>query len=768
MKRLIPFLFVASTTIAAPDGYLVTDGVSYTTATVISNTALGAIVQLPNLSNPAMYTVWPYEVDGGTNYAAPFQINRTEAFFAAPDIASTGDTVRVVGTAINLTNSVASKVWCEEESEWVTASYNDFYMMEFSIPSTWSAGTKTLYPHNGFGKEYGISPVGVQITVANKINYTTATNTVASTNWTDIAAAYAATTANETLFFPGGSNVVYNIEGDWNSPPDNIRIYGTGAVLRVAASYSDATGSSCIFDGFSSWDGVEISGLTLDAGFSDVGLDCLMGMSGDRNFVHDTNFTMTNAIPLGPTYTLSAGTAYFNSINGHPIIIKDCNFWYIKYITAAGGVIFDSCVTYGHSADQTGGCLGGTASGSYTKGNGKNKIIISNEFRQADTSTTNVMGWCGGRIVTHQGNYIASYNEYYGNNTAIDYGPPPSKMDKNAGEMFLWEGIRTMFQDYPSSATSTTLVFNVLNTNNTAYVYTLLASTGVRVDTNEVVSTTDVVITISGTWDVTPTNNIHYMQIPRDLYSETSISSSTSNSVTMGLGNRAKNNMANFSIAIVEGVGYGQTRHITGFDKNTGTVTIDKPWRVNPTTNSLVSIGTFPHNIIISGNNVGGSEYWDTFGSASTFDELYGGGAYVYVDGNSATNLNSSDFNATYPYYFCSTEANRVASPLFFYVNRNNYFANMRRNGQILKVEGSDSWINKDSTPVYGAVYTDNVISNVVDGYALYISQYYNPPAGGIIEGLEIDSTVFWETQLLNVYSNYWFHDGTNTYYKEP
>lgn len=132
-------------------------------------------------------------------------------------------------------------------------------------------------------------------------------------------------------------------------------------------------------------------------------------------------------------------------------------------------------------------------------------------------------------------------------------------------------------------------------------------------------------------------------------YRQTVSSPSASSVVLAGLGT----NYAGRIISVVSGKGLGQSRIISAVNTGTGEVTITKPWRVIPDTNSVCSIGYYGTQVAVYGNSFhGDARTSDPTGitnpgpsytnyTATTAVSLYGGFSGAVVKDNLINSVNS-------------------------------------------------------------------------------------------------------------------------------
>lgn len=731
MKKSIIVLFLLASQIcqAAPDGYLAFDGSDYVSLETTNSSSSGDVILLDGLDYPALYWVWPYGVDGTeTNYGKAFPVNRAESMFLAPWWREPGERFSIFGTAMSLTNTVATKAWCVEEAEWITAIESDFYRAQFIVPDDWTTGDKTLYIHNGFGAEYGLDPNPVSVLVTNYVPvYNGPTNTVGGTDWTSITTAFAQLSPGETLYFPEGTYLFasdFNLHSTYNLNHD-IRITGDGpdkTIFMPATNYAGTLNHKYFFDGESEYGtkkmnayNLTIDGIRFDAGDASRGLNGFMHLNGWNNVISNCAFTVSNFVmTVGAAANFDYRTVGMNGFDGDDygsLHRFAPNFFVSNTVEVLNRTILgraswvegNTFICY--SADRTGGAIS-------AEHGGNTRVTVGNTFLQADPDSSNVLLGGGGRVTTHLNNYYATFNEYYADNVAVGFGPSSSKSDQNSGEMILWEGVISVFRGSPVSATVSNMTINDLNLTNPEYVYTVVYSTGECIETNQISSisgTYSNTINIVGSWATTPVNNTHYIRVPSRMAGDRAFGTVTSNALTFTT--MRLNKQPTYMVATIEsGTGKGQTRRIIGYDQTTGTCAVYPNWNIIPDSTSTINISTSPINTIIHNNTFEGSRNWLNGTTAGCLASLYGGSAYCYIDGNTLSNNQSAVVILSYPYRYSGTDNFSVSSISSFDVVRNNRFENLR-DGMGSRVANSTG-ILADQSSIYGIAVTGNLVRN--------------------------------------------------------
>ncbi|MEN8128484.1 MAG: glycosyl hydrolase family 28-related protein, partial [Planctomycetota bacterium] len=164
-------------------------------------------------------------------------------------------------------------------------------------------------------------------------------------------------------------------------------------------------------------------------------------------------------------------------------------------------------------------------------------------------------------------------------------------------------------------------------------------------------------------------------------------------------------------LAVIDGRGVAQNRAVIAFDFETKTVTLDKPWGVEPDTDSTIVIGWYMSQVAVYGNQFGGTLHgvttWDDIGNAGV--EAYGGCFDLCVESNKFERIRSAvevwaqaeNLNGTY-----------TLQPNYFNLYQNNSMENCRYGIENRVAFWSEGPYHAD-IGLRGNVYRGNRISNM-------------------------------------------------------
>lgn len=396
----------------------------------------------------------------GGNTSTPIRVGNADAWWLNPKKVVAGSVLRVFG--INLGSTC--KLWCAEESEWISSTSCNGYMAQFAIPGDWTNGTKTLYAHNGQGRKYGLSPK-LTMTVISPVTWGGTTHNVVSgysaagdgvsDDSGEINNAINAASDGDTIYFPAGT---YRVDSTIDLQNKRLRIQGAGRVsteVFAPGSFVSYVVLDSIGDG--SW----FENITLAAGDSiDTNNDKMI----DAQDADDLVFNNVRFSELRRTIkeNLSFNVAH-HFYNGHRLMFTNCLFniaGRLNLAEARDVLVIDS--------DFAG--LWDNNALVRTTG-GANMSFIGNTIQNYnDTDSLSGYGWIKGRFLnwnSHGGN-----NVYIGDNRSVDVGPRynPSlgwydtgQVDQNSGEFAMAEGLHMYHNGSPSSFTSKTITFASLD-----------------------------------------------------------------------------------------------------------------------------------------------------------------------------------------------------------------------------------------------------------------------------------------------------------------
>ncbi|HET6262545.1 MAG TPA: glycosyl hydrolase family 28-related protein, partial [Chloroflexia bacterium] len=424
-----------------------------------------AIITLDKgLPSWGMYLIWPGN-DAG--WGAPIAVNKTEAWWLQ-DQAAPGMTVSVFGRNLAKgntegTNNAYVYLKGSGASGWATVTKVNPYKVEFTVPSSFTAGTYEVWVHNGHGGEYGWSrPLKLTVVassqhvlsrswgaVYNVKDYGAQGNGVSDDRAAINRALAAAGTSGATVYFPSGT---YMVSGKLDLS-SNTRWLGDkdpggkpASTIKLMPGFASGTfglmgGNNLRMNVFENLrllrDGKDLQGRELVDMRGAQMLwwnNCEIDARGD------------NAVRLqgsGSSYIYLDKTTFIGGEDqwGNVIYIdglrqffaNNCTFLMTRDCGAAmmNRGIIESSVT---------GCI----------------------IQDLDNSTTDGSGWGKGRIWSSIGAAGAQYHQYFASNQGKGLGTRrsgPNLPDNNSGEIFLWEANSTMFSGYPTSAGSNTVNF---------------------------------------------------------------------------------------------------------------------------------------------------------------------------------------------------------------------------------------------------------------------------------------------------------------------
>jgi hypothetical protein len=129
-----------------------------------------AAISLSETLTPDMYLLWSGNANG---WSRPVPINRADATWASPSLATPGSTVSLHGRSLDLGDNIR-RVWLEPvgvskysgPGEWLTITSANPFRLDCQLPANLPAGEGhyLLYAHNGHGRDMGWSaPVQVSV-----------------------------------------------------------------------------------------------------------------------------------------------------------------------------------------------------------------------------------------------------------------------------------------------------------------------------------------------------------------------------------------------------------------------------------------------------------------------------------------------------------------------------------------------------------------------------------------------------------------------------
>lgn len=462
-------------------------------ATILQQDSLDTAIQLPtSMPTDGVMMLWAKNANG---YGEPVLLNKPELWFNnLKEYSTLGDTLVVFGSNLKISDT-HPYVYIEEENTWVEATKSNPYSASFALPAL-SAGTYTIWVHNGSGLDYGWSnSLSIEVDVANTYDAETvnvkthgAKGDGSTDDYAAIASAIAACSSNGTIYFPEG---VYPISARITGIGSNRQLLGDGAnksQIVKHPNWSRANADGLVHQALY---GVKLQGLYFNADVNTHTGKILRCRSSNDVLVQDCNFNSPHTLQVPIDFenssyarmdqcvTTTRTNAYFggttNTIltNSNFIAIKDCNA--LLNVTLAESVAIYGCV--GRSFDA------------------------SNPNKSA--------GWGKGRFISGQqvqGKY------YIGENQTIDMytretTDGSSQPDQNSGENIMLEGSYMKHRDTVVSSTDTviTCTNTVEHTSSTIHWVYIMEGKG-KGQTRRISDVTAANITVSEAFDVAPDN----------------------------------------------------------------------------------------------------------------------------------------------------------------------------------------------------------------------------------------------------------------------
>ncbi|MEK0316084.1 PA14 domain-containing protein [Cohnella sp. 56] len=548
----------------------------------VSDTVLQAIV--PASVPFGMYLVW---VENGTGPSSPIALNRPEPGWMGPfgNTAAPGSTKRLFGKNLSKNHGTAnSYVYLQPAAggAFTAAAVTSVepYAVAFTVPAGLAAGSYKVYLHSGQGGAYGwSSPLTLNVAAA-WTRGTTETIVAPAGGGADDAPAIQAAIDAQTANANGGTVRLqagtYTLKNEIDLK-DNVRLLGAGktaTVLNIDHTNMKPTGILIIGQ---------------HTTLQDFKLVQKAGSNQPQYGPIKTNFPgpyadirLLNLIISADANT-KGGTVDIRTSGGE---ISGSDFY--RELTLSGS---DFWV---HDNNFYGGPYGGanvaeTEAATYTDGN--NLLMEHNHFETQNWPTDangskNYLNFVNPndlqykvwakRVFYSAPQFGSVENSYIAWNTGTDVA-----VDDNRGELILFHGIPSKVYAQVASSAGTTLT--------------------IRTDGK-----------IDG-----QARNVDNMP---------AISSVPDNIVHGQLDNQAY-------VVIMNGTGMGQARKIVSHTSTT--VTVDKPWRVQPAADSKITLTYLSKDHIVYNNNINAFPAgYDLFYSASTGPDADGNAWGFAAEGN--------------------------------------------------------------------------------------------------------------------------------------
>ncbi|MEI8195254.1 MAG: glycosyl hydrolase family 28-related protein, partial [Phycisphaerae bacterium] len=410
------------------------------------------------------YFLWASNSQG---YSQPVLINKTDAWWVGPDIASAGQTISLYGQNLSYHGGTTS-AWIyikpvgNGAGQWGTVTTVNPYKVDFVVPASLANGTYEVWAHNGSGGKYGwSSPVTLTVSspgvwTAATFNVKTQYGAVGDGVTDDTTAIRNAITAAHlspysTVYLPTGTYLVTSMLQMYS----NLRFLGDGATLSIVKGGTAAISYSVFRPGST---GAPLSNITFQNMAIDVSANgannCVNGTANNLRFSNVNLWNLTG----GATITLyGVDHVYLTGCNNYGGTL------YINNSSPAGNparqIFIDSTNFYGANDRPL-----------FQNNGGMSQFAATNNTGQ-DFDNTVTTGWSKGVWWKFlDGGATSEEGFYFSNNTSTALGVRPGYPDQNWGEQYSWEQDYSQFVAGPNhnatvtasvvSATASTLTFN--------------------------------------------------------------------------------------------------------------------------------------------------------------------------------------------------------------------------------------------------------------------------------------------------------------------
>lgn len=426
-----------------------------------------AALSLPStLPTWSTYLLWAENAQGPSR---PVAINRTEAWWAGPDIVDRGDVLAIHGRNLAHSDGI-TQAWLYVQpsaggtGRWFACSQVNPCRVAITIPTDFATGDYRVWAHNGHGGTYGWSrPINVTIVPTrvwstSKIVDVTTFGANGSDNADDTAAIRAALNGiavGSTLRFPAGRFLV-------NSAiyiPPHIRFQGAGKDTTTITNTTTFGRNSL--------------GLIECSGAGNEWVD--LGIVGDNNMFKewssmisfrdatDQRFRRVKISSAG--WTNDSRSNLMEVTRTKRTLIEDCDI-----ITSYG--------IFGAGIQQM--RITGTRFRGHGDGDSNmmfwsaHQVSVMNCVAENLNKADEGNGYFKGRFVA--GGY-GGWDYYIGGNTTKDMVPGP-RGDQNSGEQIMLESLGTTWRGQVSSAGANDVASTTLNYDPTGTTVVVVAGRG--------------------------------------------------------------------------------------------------------------------------------------------------------------------------------------------------------------------------------------------------------------------------------------------------
>lgn len=423
--------------------------------------------------------VWPLY---GSSTGAPVRVNGTIAWWGGPDVRDQNEEFSIYGD--NLQSGGTGYAWIDGYG-WITNSGGNEFCSTFTVPADLPNGTYDVWAHNGKGQRFGWADKAVSITIADPVDYTTGTQTVASVSEAQLKSAISAASPGQTVIIGAGT---YSLTSVLDINTGDIKLLGDGigsTIIKVDGAWS---GSTPLVDVDA--DGVWIEGITFDAGTTDEACNYLLDFNGG-GVVQNCRFTQQDTGDGWMSHSLK-----LYGSDGDPLFFRTNDVVQAEIMEVYNYVEYHSNTNRGrHETSKLVQVKGNNCSFSGNHGMHYNEAVADD---------------CGAaRFFVGQGNTV--YHVYIADNTTTNLKVHASNM-ANSGEQILFENTYAAHIGTASSGTSNTLTAAYFGTNSVSgYAITLVDGTGFG-QTRPIssIDTGSSTATVIENWTIAPDNTTKF------------------------------------------------------------------------------------------------------------------------------------------------------------------------------------------------------------------------------------------------------------------
>jgi len=610
-----------------------------------------AAITLPEtLPQDEVYMMWPGNAQG---YGKPVMINKAEAWWVGPDKVAAGETFSVYGANLVADrDNPVSYIYIEGHG-WLNSTSANPYKADFVMPSDTGNGDYTVWAHNGKGGEYGWGDDSLEMSVVDAIEWTG--NDITVTTMTGAA-------IQAELNSVGDWGTVRLVAGTYNTNsiievPSNRRLIGAG-MDNTFIKDNGGINSVIGFIDLKDESNIEIKDLTLQHGISHRSHTIRFEASSDI-LVEGVRFDQRD---IGAESFGTSSSLRMERVNS--ITFKDMEFIIAGNVRPAysNQVFFENCDFYAlKDANEVFKAVGSRDIG-----------VTESTVQHYNTSNPDSsFGWGQGRWILID---RVTYNFYFADNEAIDFGGPRSC-------------------DYYWS-------------NNQRYCHAndeLLPNQG------------------SGETFMTETAEMYFKGTLIDISPQ-----------VITLTHAPENIYPGCVVTVIDGKGFGQHRIVES--NNSNTITLKEPWEVIPDENSVVVMGEGSYQLAIYNNFFDGDlrtakgindDYYSNTASAGV--QPYSAVTNIYVDSNNISEVEKAIYNTG---FIDDSASDDAPSPNYFNIFINNYITDSET-GIMSIAHGDNNGVPSGDyqTAIYGNVFRNNFIKDV-------FSQGIQPASSSTMEGV--------------------------------